>query len=175
MRKLVDHVAVAARCRANPGEWQEVGEYNSTQSADGMVRTIRTAYVRSSRARAASPYSPAGAFEATRVLTEFGARVEARYVGSDDEAWNDAVAALTAAPATRREYLLAAVKAYGGEVTTQVAEELMADSPWPTAGRNTLRKDLRSLARDGRLTAQDRVEDGRRAYRSTALVKETTR
>ncbi|KJK40446.1 hypothetical protein UK15_07920 [Streptomyces variegatus] len=82
---------------------------------------------------------------------------------------------MPAAPTTRREYLLAAVEAHGGEVTTQVAEELMTGSPWPTAGRNTLRKDLRGLARDGRLTAQDRPQDGRRAYRSPALVKETTR
>jgi hypothetical protein len=175
MRKLVDHFAVAARCRANPGQWQEVGEYNSSQSADGMVRSICTAYVPASRARATSAYTPAGAFEATSVLTEFGARVEARYVGSADEAWNDAVNAVTAAPTTRREYLLAAVKAYGGEVTTQVAEQLMADSPWPTAGRNTLRKDLRGLARDGQLTAEDRVQDGRRAYRSKAFVEGTAR
>ncbi|MFI9824465.1 hypothetical protein ACIHFC_29035 [Streptomyces sp. NPDC052013] len=94
MRKLVDHVAVAARCRANPGEWQEVGEYNSTHSADRIVQNIRTAYVPPTRSPARSAYAPAGAFEATRVLTEFGARVEARYVGSNDAAWDDAVTAL---------------------------------------------------------------------------------
>ena len=175
MRTRVDHLSVAARCRANPGQWQEVGEYNSAQSASGMVWAIHNARAWSTAAQAVSPYAPAGAFEATRELTEFGACVKARYVGSTNEAWNDALAALTAAPTTRREYLLAAVTEYGGEVTTQVAEELMADSPWPTAGRNTHRKDLRGLARDGRLTAQDRAQDGRRVYRSTALVKETTR
>jgi hypothetical protein len=173
MRKLVDHFAVAALCRANPGQWQEVGEYNSSQSADGMVRSICTAYVPASRARATSAYTPAGAFEATSVLTEFGARVEARYVGSADEAWNDAVNAVTATPTTRRAYLLAAVKEYGRPVTTQLAEELMADSPWPTAGRNTLRKTLRGLARQGDLVPVD--TDQGRIYHLTAFAEGTAR
>lgn len=94
-RKFVDHIAVAARCRANPGEWQEVGEYNGTQSADRVARKIRTAYVPPSGRPPESAYAPAGAFEASRSLTEFGARVVARYVGSDDDAWSDAVDALT--------------------------------------------------------------------------------
>lgn len=174
MRKLVDHAAVAASCRATPGQWQEVGEYNSTQSADGMVRSIVTAYVPASRAaRATSAYTPAGAFEATRVLTEFGAQVKARYVGSDEVAWNDAVTALTAAPTSRREYLLAAVKAYGRPITTRLAEELMTDSPWPTAGRNTLRKDLRGLASRGDLVPVE--TDQGRIYHLTALGEDDTR
>ncbi len=92
--KLVDHFAVAAICRANPGEWQDVGEYNSTSSAVGVAGTIRAAYVKAEDRRSA--YAPAGAFEARRELTEFGARVEARFVGvADDAAWADAVASLT--------------------------------------------------------------------------------
>ncbi|WP_237304963.1 hypothetical protein [Streptomyces qaidamensis] len=172
MRKLVDHVAVAARCRANPGQWQNVGEYNSTESADGLVRRIRTAYVPLSRARGArtvSPYSPAGAFEAARVLTEFGARVEARYVGAVD----NTVTTLTATPQTRRAYLLDRLREYGRPVTTQLAEELMANSPWPTAGRNTLRKTLRGLAKQGDLVPVD--TDQGRIYHLTAFAERTAR
>lgn len=53
---------------------------------------------------------------------------------------------------TRRAYLLAAIRAHGRPVSTQLAERLMAGSPWPTAGRNTVRKDLRGMARSGHLT-----------------------
>lgn len=89
----IDHFAVAALCRANPGEWKPVGEYNSTQSAYGAIGHIANAIIKSPGQRSA--YSPAGSFEARQTLTEFGARVEARYVGvSDDVAWADAVAAL---------------------------------------------------------------------------------
>ncbi|MFE6284400.1 hypothetical protein [Streptomyces sp. NPDC057877] len=76
-RKMVDHVAVAALCRANPRQWQDVGEYGSGQSADAVVHAIRNAFAKSGR----SAYAPPGAFEARRELTEYGARVEARYVG----------------------------------------------------------------------------------------------
>jgi len=81
-RKQADHAAVAAACRAQPGQWQEVGEYNGRQSADHVTNMIRTAYVdpRANR-RNPSPFAPAGAFEARWELTEFGARVEARFVG----------------------------------------------------------------------------------------------
>lgn len=92
--KQVDHFAVAAPCRANPGQWQEVGEYNSTLTAAGIVRNVRAAYAKGRDRRSA--WNPAGAFDARRELTEFGARVEARFVGAaDDAAWADAVAALT--------------------------------------------------------------------------------
>lgn len=69
-------------------------------------------------------------------------------------------------PGTRRAYLLAAITAHGRPVTTQLAEQLMTDSPWPTAGRNTVRKDLRGLARNGCLLAVD-VDRGR-VYHPTA-------
>lgn len=89
----VDHFAVAAVCRANPGEWQSVGEYNSSQSAYGAMGHIRNAVIKVPGQQSA--YSPAGSFEARQELTEFGARVEARFVGvSDDAAWSDAVAEL---------------------------------------------------------------------------------
>ncbi|WP_432041467.1 hypothetical protein [Streptomyces cadmiisoli] len=90
-KKQTDHRAVAAACRANPGTWQNVGEYSSSQVARNMANVIRKAYVSAGSACGAA-YAPAGTFEATTVLTEFGARVEARYVGSDDA---DAVTTLT--------------------------------------------------------------------------------
>lgn len=74
---------------------------------------------------------------------------------------------------TRRAYLLAAVKEYGRPVTTQLAEDLMADSPWPTTGRNTARKDLRGLAKHGHLVPVD--TDQGRIYRLTALGEDGTR
>jgi hypothetical protein len=67
---------------------------------------------------------------------------------------------------TRRQYLLAAVQAHGRPVTVQLAEQLMTGSPWPTTGRNTVRKDLRAFARHGLLTAVDL--DGRRIYHPTS-------
>lgn len=92
-RSRIDHFAVAETCRANPGVWRTAGEYNSSQSADGAVGYIRNAMTRHPGQRSA--YTPAGSFEARRVLTEYGARVEARYVGvSNDLAWADAVTAL---------------------------------------------------------------------------------
>ncbi|MGQ4343500.1 hypothetical protein [Streptomyces sp. SAS_275] len=90
----VHHVFVADSCRANPGVWLRVGEYNSSQSAEGIAESIRKAKTKSPAQQ--SPYGPAGSFEARRALTEYGARVEARYVGvSDDMAWTDALAGLT--------------------------------------------------------------------------------
>ncbi|MFR9796178.1 hypothetical protein ACL02U_09780 [Streptomyces sp. MS06] len=62
---------------------------------------------------------------------------------------------------TRRTRLLAAIRAHGRPVTTQLAERLLAGA-WPTYGRNTARKDLRGLARSGLLAAVD--VDGRRIY-----------
>jgi hypothetical protein len=66
---------------------------------------------------------------------------------------------------SRRAYLLAAIRQHGRPVTTALAEQLMTGSPWPTSGRNTARKDLRGLARNGHLTAAD--IDGRRLYHPT--------
>lgn len=65
---------------------------------------------------------------------------------------------------TRRAHLLAAIRAHGRPVTTQLAEQLLT-GVWPTYGRNTARMDLRGLARDGHLTAVD--IDGRRIYHPT--------
>ncbi|MER5715783.1 hypothetical protein [Streptomyces sp. NPDC002132] len=66
---------------------------------------------------------------------------------------------------TRRGYLLAAIRAHGRPVTTQLAERLMTGSPWPTTGRNSTRKDLRALTACGLLAAAD--VDQRRVYRPT--------
>lgn len=89
----INHFTVAASCRANPGEWLPVGEYNSTQSAEGAGDYIRNAYVKTSTQTSA--WVPAGAFETRHELTEYGARLEARYVGvSDTAAWTDALTVL---------------------------------------------------------------------------------
>ncbi|MGV9282171.1 hypothetical protein [Streptomyces sp. NPDC003730] len=67
---------------------------------------------------------------------------------------------------TRREYLYAAVAQFGRPVTTGLAEQLMADSPWPTTKRNTARKDLRALAGRGLLVIGE-DPDGRTTYHLT--------
>ncbi|MET7321472.1 hypothetical protein [Streptomyces sp. NPDC005549] len=72
---------------------------------------------------------------------------------------------------TRREYLYAAVREHGRPVTTGLAEQLMADSPWPTARRNTTRKDLRGLAKNGLLTAVT-TADNRTTYHLTSTTGE---
>lgn len=92
-RRAVQHAEVAAELRTQPGEWTVVGEWPSTTSAESTALRIRTAYQ-------APMYEPAGAFEARTQRTEFGCEVVARYVGerqetSNDEAWTDAVAALS--------------------------------------------------------------------------------
>lgn len=64
--------------------------------------------------------------------------------------------------ATRRGWLAAAITTEPAPVTTHRAAQLLAASPWPTAGRNTARKDLRALASRGLLAAVDTA--GRRTY-----------
>lgn len=80
-RPCTDHFAIAEACRAVPGEWQSVGEYSSAMSAKGVLVYVGKAG--KSRGMQVSAYHPAGAFEARFELTEMGAQVEARYVGSD--------------------------------------------------------------------------------------------
>jgi hypothetical protein len=74
---------------------------------------------------------------------------------------------------TRREYLLAAVQQHGRPVTTGLAEQLMADSPWPTTKRNTARKDLRALADRGLLIPVE--QEGRRSYELTMRLADRAR
>ncbi|MFF8100083.1 hypothetical protein ACF07S_09960 [Streptomyces sp. NPDC016640] len=91
----MNHFAVAAACQASPGEWLPVGDYNSGQTAYGMVWGIRNARFGARSAQQRSAYDPAGSFEARAVQGEFGVRVEARYVGvSNDAAWADALASV---------------------------------------------------------------------------------
>ncbi|MFF0790419.1 hypothetical protein [Streptomyces spiralis] len=92
-RRYIKHAEVADALKAQPGVWLPVGEYRTWGGAWNAAERIRTAY-------RAPAYEPAGAFEARTALTEMGARVEARYVGqstttAEDEAWADAIAALT--------------------------------------------------------------------------------
>ncbi|MEU3160046.1 hypothetical protein ABZ753_21695 [Streptomyces griseoincarnatus] len=70
---------------------------------------------------------------------------------------------------TRRAYLAAAITAAGGPVTTEAAVQLLDGSPYP-AGRNTVRKQLRGLARSGLLTAV--TADGRTAYHPISTTGE---
>lgn len=64
----------------------------------------------------------------------------------------------------RREYLLAALRRFGGPVTTKRALNIYAKSgEWATAGRNTARRDLRDLARRAYLVPVE--HSGRRFYR----------
>ncbi|WP_069630834.1 hypothetical protein [Streptomyces niveus] len=62
---------------------------------------------------------------------------------------------------TRRGYLAAAIRADGRPVTTEHAVQLLDGSPY-AAGRNTVRKQLGGLAKDGALTSTD--INGRRVY-----------
>ncbi|MGW2209958.1 hypothetical protein [Streptomyces sp. NPDC001781] len=151
-RRQIDHRQIAAALRAQPGMWLPVGEYRSSESAKAAARTIRTAYQNPNSGRGSSSYAPAGSFEARTELTEDGTRVVARFVG------------------TRRSYLLALLEVYGRPVTVQLAERLMCGSPWPSAGRNTCRKDLKSLAERGLLTAMDAGD--RRIYLPQTIGKD---
>jgi hypothetical protein len=76
-RPKVNHAEAAAKLRAKPGKWLLIGEYGSSQSAEGFAHCVRTAYVK----RGPSPYAPAGSFQARTRLTEFGAALWACYVG----------------------------------------------------------------------------------------------
>ncbi|WP_394425518.1 hypothetical protein [Streptomyces sp. SGAir0957] len=98
LRKFIDHASVAAAAQARPGVWHLVGEYRSSMSAKGTASCIRNAGGNQLRA-AKYHYGPAGSFEATTKLTEFGCEVLTRYVGppdslDEDAAWADAVADL---------------------------------------------------------------------------------
>lgn len=67
----------------------------------------------------------------------------------------------------RCEWLLAAIQRAGEPAAADDAVRLLADSPWPTTGRNTARKTLRVLARAGHLTAVANAA-GRRRYHPTS-------
>ncbi len=71
---------------------------------------------------------------------------------------------------TRRQYLLNAIRADGRPVTTVRAEQLLDGAPLPPTGRNTVRKALRGLARDGFLVPKPRPADGRREYHLSATT-----
>lgn len=115
-RKQVDHATVAAGCRANPGQWEKVGEYGSVESADAMVRAIRGALRKSKQP---SVYAPAGAFEARREPTRYGARVEARFVGEPVKDVEIAVRELGSLPVPAGDYIGLTAKQ-----RTTIAEQL---------------------------------------------------
>ena len=64
---------------------------------------------------------------------------------------------------TRRTYLIAVLRKFGGPVTTKRALHIYATSgEWATANRNTARRDLRDLARRAYLVPAE--HHGRRFY-----------
>lgn len=65
---------------------------------------------------------------------------------------------------TRRGYLAHELAHRMQPITTRHAVRILARSPWPTVGRNTVRKDLRALAARGVLTAVVDLHTGRREY-----------
>lgn len=79
-RPRVNHADAAARARRRPHRWVVVGEYRSSQSAEGVVSDIHTA---GSRLGRVSEYRPAGAYQARTRLTEYGCEVLVRYVVGD--------------------------------------------------------------------------------------------
>lgn len=70
----------------------------------------------------------------------------------------------------RRDWLLAEIRTRGGVWTAIRAEEALHRSPWPSAGRNTARKDLRALAARGVLIAHDNEITKRRTYTARVLT-----
>jgi Fe2+ or Zn2+ uptake regulation protein len=62
---------------------------------------------------------------------------------------------------TRRAYLHTVLQTAGHPVTTETAVQLLDGSPY-AAGRNTIRKQLRGLARTGLLTIT--AANGRTTY-----------
>jgi hypothetical protein len=96
-RPRADHAATATRARTEPGVWRHVGEYGSLPSALATAWVIRMAG--GGKPGSGQFYAPAGFFEADVRRTEFGVEVLVRYVGepaasAEDEAWDDALAAL---------------------------------------------------------------------------------
>ncbi len=65
---------------------------------------------------------------------------------------------------TRRAYLHTVLQTAGHPVTTETAVQLLDGSPY-AAGRNTVRKSLRGLARAGHLTIT--AANGRTTYHLT--------
>ena len=75
----------------------------------------------------------------------------------------------SAAVVARRDWLLAEIRRTSGVWTVRRAEAVMHGSPWPTTGRNTLRKDLWALAERGVLVAHDNEITKRRTYTARVL------
>ncbi|MFD6620045.1 hypothetical protein ACFWFB_32910, partial [Streptomyces albidoflavus] len=74
---------------------------------------------------------------------------------------------------SRRARLLVAIQQYGRPVTNQLAEQLLAGTPYAT-GRNTVRKGLRGLTRAG-LLAEVAASDGRATYHPIVTTGEDGR
>lgn len=92
-RHRASHLAIAEQLREQPGVWGTVATYGRRRSGHTVASAIRRAYGSSF-----AVYGPAGSYEARVVGLPYGAvRVEARCIrpGTGDEAWADAVAALT--------------------------------------------------------------------------------
>lgn len=81
-----DHTAVVEQLRAQRGVWLPVKEYRTRATAEVVVTAIHTGrWV----GKGASPYTP-GDFEARTEMTEFGFRVDARFLGTKQQRQVDA-------------------------------------------------------------------------------------
>lgn len=72
---------------------------------------------------------------------------------------------------TRRGWLLNEIRTLGGVWNAQRAENTLRQSPWPTSGRNTARKDLRALHQRGNLTQHFNKEKQRHTYTAALLSR----
>ncbi|MFD5491531.1 hypothetical protein ACFWH4_00980 [Streptomyces sp. NPDC127091] len=77
----IDHRDAAARLRAQPGVWLPVGEYRTQGTANAAAKAIRTGRWPNGNP---APYT-VGEFEPRTELTEFGVRVLARHLGTQQQ------------------------------------------------------------------------------------------
>ena len=74
--RRVSHRLAAEQCRSKPGTWQEIGEYQTRDSAGAIAGFIRRA-----DGSIGVWYQPARTFESRVERTDGGFRVDARYIG----------------------------------------------------------------------------------------------
>ncbi|MFK0063433.1 hypothetical protein ACIQTN_29910 [Streptomyces werraensis] len=70
--RVATHGPIAARAKANPGQWVEVGLYRVAETARSMAARIRFAHQ--------PAYAPAGSFQTYRSLGDGQRRLWVRYV-----------------------------------------------------------------------------------------------
>lgn len=78
MRRQADHRAVAAACRARPGEWVDARSYPNRNSADVTASQVRSG--------AYTAYRPGGAYAAQVFRDDEGHTVRVRYLAKNPSA-----------------------------------------------------------------------------------------